>query len=175
MQLYSKIVLTSQEPSQKNILWANPDTNELKYWSGAMWESFFTKKGGEFKQDKYDNKLLTNRKDVVGAINENVESIQKVGERISNIDLSFVAKEATLVKESQILQEGISSVEGKVQEVRNDIKNIDLSSVESKVEEEADSIEAKIDEIVTAYNNGQEIIDQMVAIQLQTIIGDENT
>lgn len=48
----------------------------------------------------------------------------------------------------------------------------DLSSVASKVEEEADSIEAKINEIVTAYNNGQEIIDQMVAIQLQTIIGD---
>lgn len=50
-----------------------------------------------------------------------------------------------------------------------------ISSVESKVEEEADSIETKIDEIVAAYNNGQEIIDQMVAIQLQTIIGDENT
>lgn len=47
-----------------------------------------------------------------------------------------------------------------------------LTQVASKVEEEADSIEAKIDEIVTAYNNGQEIIDQMVAIQLQTIIGD---
>jgi ASC-1-like (ASCH) protein len=47
--------------------------------------------------------------------------------------------------------------------------------VESKVEEEADSIETKIDEIVTAYNNGQEIIYQMVAIQLETIIGtDEN-
>lgn len=49
----------------------------------------------------------------------------------------------------------------------------DLSSVKSKVEEEADSIEAKIGEIVAAYNNGQEIIDQMVAIQLQTIIGGE--
>lgn len=49
----------------------------------------------------------------------------------------------------------------------------DLSSVKSKVETEANSIEAKIDEIVAAYNNGQEIIDQMVAIQLQTIIGGE--
>jgi hypothetical protein len=48
-----------------------------------------------------------------------------------------------------------------------------LASVESKVEAEADSIEAKIDEIVAAYNNGQNIIDQMVAIQLQTIIGGE--
>jgi hypothetical protein len=47
-----------------------------------------------------------------------------------------------------------------------------LNSIESKVESEADSIESKIDEIVAAYNNGQEIIDQMVAIQLQTIIGD---
>ena len=48
-----------------------------------------------------------------------------------------------------------------------------LSSVESKVEAEADSIEKKIEDIVAAYNNGQNIIDQMVAIQLQTIIGGE--
>lgn len=48
-----------------------------------------------------------------------------------------------------------------------------IASVESKVEAEADSIEAKIDDIVAAYNNGQNIIDQMVAIQLQTIIGGE--
>lgn len=47
-----------------------------------------------------------------------------------------------------------------------------LTQVQKKVEEEAESIEAKIDKIVAAYNNGQEIIDQMVAIQLQTIIGD---
>lgn len=53
-----------------------------------------------------------------------------------NVDLTPVAKEATLLSESQATQ-------------------------------------AKIDEIVTAYNNGQETIDQMVAIQLQTIIGGE--
>jgi hypothetical protein len=78
-----------------------------------------------------------------------------------------------------------TDLENYIAEVKNAVANIDfstlakedtltqgISSVESKVEEEADSIEAKIDEIVAAYNNGQEIIDQMVAIQLQTIIGD---
>ena len=76
--------------------------------------------------------------------------------------LNSLAKDSTIVEESEKLS--------------TKIDNIDLSSVEKKVEEEADSIEAKIDEIVAAYNNGQEIIDQMVAIQLETIIGtDENT
>ena len=74
-------------------------------------------------------------------------SIAEVKNAVANIDFSALAKEDTLTQ--------------------------GISSVESKVEEEADSIEAKIDEIVAAYNNGQEIIDQMVAIQLQTIIGGE--
>jgi hypothetical protein len=60
-----------------------------------------------------------------------------------------------------------------LEEVKEAVENIDLNSIESKVESEADSIESKIDEIVAAYNNGQNIIDQMVAIQLQTIIGGE--
>lgn len=73
-----------------------------------------------------------------------------IGEAVGDIDFSALAKEETLTQ--------------------------GISSVENKVEQEADFIEAKIDEIVTAYNNGQEIIDQMVAIQLETIIGtDENT
>ena len=97
-------------------------------------------------------------------------SIAEFKNAVVNIDFSALAKETTLVH-------GISSVENKVDEgvetLSNKIDNIDLSSVESKVEAEADSIEAKIDEIVAAYNNGQNIIDQMVAIQLQTIIGGE--
>jgi hypothetical protein len=89
--------------------------------------------------------------DIIKAV-ENIDftdlenSIAEVKDAVANIDFSALAKETTLTQ--------------------------GLSSVESKVEEEADSIEAKIDEIVAAYNNGQEIIDQMVAIQLQTIIGD---
>lgn len=47
-----------------------------------------------------------------------------------------------------------------------------MDSLEDKVEAEADSIETKIDEIVIAYNNGQQKIDELLAIQLQTIIGD---
>ena len=95
--------------------------------------------------------LIQGVEDIIKAV-ENIDftdlenSIAEVKNAVVNIDFSTIAKEDTLTQ--------------------------GLSSVESKVEEEADSIEAKIDEIVAAYNNGQEIIDQMVAIQLQTIIGD---
>jgi hypothetical protein len=100
------------------------------------------------------------------------------------------AREATLIQGVEDIIKAVENIdftdlENSIAEVKNAVANIDfsalakeetltqgLSSVESKVETEADSIEAKIDEIVAAYNNGQEIIDQMVAIQLQTIIGD---
>lgn len=87
------------------------------------------------------------------------QAITEVKNAVTNIDFSTLAKEETLTTG--------------VNELKATMQNIDLSSIESKVETEADSIEAKIDEIVAAYNNGQEIIDQMVAIQLQTIIGGE--
>lgn len=89
----------------------------------------------------------------------------------------ITAKEETLIQGVEDIIKAVENIdftdlENSIAEVKDAVANIDLSSVESKVEEEADSIEAKIDEIVAAYNNGQEIIDQMVAIQLQTIIGD---
>ena len=49
------------------------------------------------------------------------------------VDLTPVAKEETLIAESQVIQSAI--------------QNIDLSSVESKVEEESQAIQSKIDNI----------------------------
>lgn len=50
-----------------------------------------------------------------------------------DIDFSTLAKQSTLLTESQVIQEAIA--------------NIDLSSVESKVEEESQAIQEKIDNI----------------------------
>ncbi len=114
------------------------------------------------------------------------QAITDVKNAVANIDFSTLAKEETLIVESQSIKDKIDAIPATdlsivakettltqgISEINEAVANIDLSSIESKVETEADSIEAKITEIVTAYNNGQEIIDQMVAIQLQTIIGD---
>ena len=114
-------------------------------------------------------------------------AIEKEIENVGDV----TAREATLIQGVADIIKAVENIdftdlENSIAEVKNAVANIDfsalakedtliqgISSVESKVEEEADSIEAKIDEIVAAYNNGQEIIDQMVAIQLQTIIGGE--
>lgn len=112
-----------------------------------------------------------------------------IEQAIQNVE-DVTAKEATLTQGVADIIKAVNNIdftdlENSIAEVKNAVANIDfsalakedtitqgISSVENKVEEEADSIEAKIDDIVAAYNNGQEIIDQMVAIQLQTIIGD---
>ena len=39
--VYDKIVLSKDPPKTKTVLWANPETNELKYWGAGEWEPFF--------------------------------------------------------------------------------------------------------------------------------------
>jgi hypothetical protein len=131
-----------------------------------------------------------------------IAKVAELKEALNSIDFTAIeqaiqgvedvtAKETTLIQGIGDIIKAVENIdftdlENSIAEVKNAVANIDfsalakettltqgLSSVESKVETEADSIEAKIDEIVAAYNNGQNIIDQMVAIQLQTIIGGE--
>lgn len=76
--------------------------------------------------------------DIIKAV-ENIDftdlenSIAEVKNTVANIDFSALAKQSTLLTESQVIQEAIG--------------NIDLSSVESKVEEESVAIQSKIDNI----------------------------
>lgn len=78
--------------------------------------------------------------DIIKAV-ENIDftdlenSIAEVKNAVANIDFSALAKQSTLLTESQVIQEAI--------------QNIDLSSVESKVEEESLAIQRKIDGLST--------------------------
>lgn len=126
-----------------------------------------------------------------------LSKVAELKEALNSIDFTAIeqaiqgvedvtAKETTLTQGVADIIKAVENIdftdlENSIAEVKNAVANIDFSAlakeetlthVANKVEEEADSIEAKIDDIVAAYNNGQEIIDQMVAIQLQTIIGD---
>lgn len=57
----------------------------------------------------------------------------RIAEKLDETGLASVAKESTLLMESQRIQD--------------EVRNIDLSSVESKVEEESQAIQGKIDAI----------------------------
>lgn len=203
MKIFEKTVISINPPNNHNVLWVNPNTNQVLVWLDESWQSL-SNSLSEYKQNRYDVKLDTKNKSIVGAINELFSMVNGMD---ITIDLTPVAKEDTLISKVAELKEVLNSIDFTaieqaiqdvedatakeatliqgVEEIIKAIENIDFSAlakestltqVASKVEEEADSIEAKINEIVTAYNNGQEIIDQMVAIQLETIIGtDENT
>lgn len=202
MKIFEKTVISINPPNNHNVLWVNPNTNQVLVWLDESWQSL-SNSLSEYKQNKYDVKLDTKNKSIVGAINELFSMVNGMD---ITIDLTPVAKEDTLISKVTELKEALNSIDFTaiqqaiqgvedvtareatliqgVEQIIKAVENINFSTlakestltqVASKVEEEADSIEAKIDEIVTAYNNGQEIIDQMVAIQLETIIGkDEN-
>lgn len=64
-----------------------------------------------------------------------------------------------------------------VKEIIEAVENIDLTSV-AKQGENSEATNSKILEEVAKYADAQAVIDEMVAIQLETIIGkqqDENT
>lgn len=142
----------------------------------------------QIKKTSKEATLLAKVAELKDALNTiDFTAIEKAIENVGDV----TAREATLIQGVGDIIKAVENIdftdlENSIAEVKNAVANIDfsalakedtltqgISSVESKMEEEADSIEAKIDEIVAAYNNGQEIIDQMVAIQLQTIIGGE--
>jgi hypothetical protein len=76
----------------------------------------------------------------------------RIAEKLDETALASVAKENTLLMESQRIQDEVrnidfSSVENKVDEVKQAVENIDLSPVESKVEEGVNTLSGKIDNI----------------------------
>lgn len=85
------------------------------------------------------------------------------------IDLSAFAKESTLLAESQAIQSAIqnidlSSVENKVEEVKQTVENIDLTPIENKVQEGVNTLSNKIDNIdLSAVEN--KVQEESAAIQ----------
>lgn len=85
------------------------------------------------------------------------------------IDLSAFAKESTLLAESQVIQSAIqnidlSSVENKVDEVKQAVENIDLTPIENKVQEGVSTLSTKIDNIdLSAVEN--KVQEESAAIQ----------
>lgn len=77
-----------------------------------------------------------------------------IGEALGDvkIDTTELAKESTLITESQRIQDEVrnidfSTVKNKVDEVKQAVENIDLSPIENKVQEESTAIQSKIDNI----------------------------
>lgn len=82
--------------------------------------------------------------------------------------MTKVAQESTLLAESQVIQSAIqnidlSSVEGKVDEVKQAVENIDLTPIENKVQEESAAIQSKVENINTIYQKLVEEIGNMNA------------
>lgn len=77
-----------------------------------------------------------------------------IGEALGDvkIDTTELAKESTLITESQRIQDEVrnidfSTVNNKVDEVKQAVENIDLSPIKNKVQEESTAIQSKIDNI----------------------------
>ena len=84
-------------------------------------------------------------------------SIAEVKNAVVNIGFSALAKEDTLTQ-------GLSSVESKVEEVKQAVDNIDLSPIETKVDEGVTTLSTKIDNIdLSAVEN--KVQEESAAIQ----------
>ena len=76
----------------------------------------------------------------------------RIAEKLDETALANVAKEQTLLMESQRIQDEVrnidlSSIENKVEEVKQAVNNIDLSPIETKVDEGVATLSTKIDNI----------------------------
>lgn len=104
----------------------------------------------------------------VPSINQGDELLVKLYSD-KEIDLSAFAKESTLLTESQVIQSAIqnidlSSVEGKVDEVKQAVEDIDLTPIENKVQEGVNTLSSKIDNIdLSAVEN--KVQEESAAIQ----------
>lgn len=97
-----------------------------------------------------------------------------------NVDLTPVAKESTLLTESEAIKTAVanidlSSVESKVEEesqaIQSKIDNIDLTPIENKVDEGVSTLSAKIDNIdfssVAKQGENQEATNSKIYEKLQ--------
>jgi hypothetical protein len=76
----------------------------------------------------------------------------RIAEKLDETALASLAKEVTLLMESQRIQDEVrnidfSSVENKVDEVKQAVENIDLTPIENKVDEGVSALSTKIDNI----------------------------
>lgn len=107
-----------------------------------------------------EDTLIQGVGDIIKAV-ENIDftdlenSIAEVRNAVANIDFSALAKESTLIQ-------GISSVESKVEEVGNNLLGTNKEATNTKILEETLKV-----------SDAKAQIDQLLAIQLQTIIGGE--
>lgn len=115
-----------------------------------------------------DGTMTISLADNVPSINQGDELLVKLYSD-KEIDLSAFAKESTLLAESQTIQSAIqnidlSSVEGKVDEVKQAVENIDLTPIENKVQEGVNTLSSKIDNIdLSAVEN--KVQEESAAIQ----------
>lgn len=104
----------------------------------------------------------------------NTIDFTSIEQAIQNVE-DVTAKETTLTQGVADIIKAVENIdftdlENSIAEVKNAVTNIDFSTLAKE-----QTLLDKAEEIVTEVqkvNDAQEIIDQMVAIQLQTIIGD---
>lgn len=191
MRIFEKTVISINPPNNHNVLWVNPNTNQVLVWLDESWQSL-SNSLSEYKQNKYDVKLDTKNKSIVGAINELFSMVNGMD---ITIDLTPVAKEDTLLAKAEELKEAFNSIDFTaiqqaiqdvedvtakentliqgVEQIIKAVENIDFSAlakestltqVASKVEEESLAIQGKIDGLSTTF-------DDIYAQQLESIIG----
>lgn len=102
-----------------------------------------------------DGTMTISLADNVPSINAGDELLVKLYSD-KEIDLSAFAKESTLLAESQAIQSAIqnidlSSVENKVEEVKQAVENIDLTPIENKVDEGVSKLSTKFDNIDLSF------------------------
>lgn len=109
------------------------------------------------------------------------QGLQKFLDCLREEELSTIQNDVSNLQQTKADNEtvvnGLASVENKVDEgvsaLSTKIENIDLSSV-AKQGDDPEATNSKILEELSNVSDAQETIDELLAIQLQTIIGDEN-
>ncbi len=115
-----------------------------------------------------DGTMTISLADNVPSINQGDELLVKLYSD-KEIDFSAFAKESTLLAESQAIQSAVqnidlSSVENKVEEVKQAVDDIDLTPIENKVQEGVNTLSSKIDNIdLSAVEN--KVQEESAAIQ----------
>ena len=176
MYIYNKIVEQPSPPNSHDVLWINSSDGQLYVFLNNKWQSLsFT--SNEYKQDKYDIKLKTNRKNITDSINELFDIIKDIENHYGDINIEDIAKQQTLLEctatilqyiEQQGLQlESIAKEETLTQGINtitDKINNIDLSSI-AKQGENIDATNSKILEELMKLNVSY-------ADQIKNIVGE---
>ena len=97
MYIYNKIIEQPSPPNSHDVLWINYNNSQLYVFLNNKWQSLsFT--SNEYKQDKYDIKLKTSRKNITESINELFDIIKQIENKEIDIDTEGLAKQETLLE-----------------------------------------------------------------------------